>query len=114
VVSDAFMFADDTKIFRTISDESDIDIIQKDLDELFNWSKLWLLKFHPDKCKVLPVIRMHLEYASSVSCPYRKADILCVENVRKRATKMLPSFKNMNYEERLIELKLPTLRFRRL
>ena len=52
MVSDAFMFADDTKIFRTISDESDIDIIQKDLDELFNWSKLWLLKFHPDKCKV--------------------------------------------------------------
>jgi hypothetical protein len=49
VVSDAFMLADDTKIFRTISDESDIDIIQKDLDELFNWSKLWLLKFHPDK-----------------------------------------------------------------
>ena len=49
MVSDAFMLADDTKIFRTISDESDIDIIQKDLDELFNWSKLWLLKFHPDK-----------------------------------------------------------------
>jgi hypothetical protein len=49
VVCDAFMLADDTKIFRTISDESDIDIIQKDLDELFNWSKLWLLKFHPDK-----------------------------------------------------------------
>ena len=27
---------------------------------------------------------------------------------------MLPSLKNMNYEERLRELKLPTLRFRRL
>jgi hypothetical protein len=57
---------------------------------------------------------MHLEYASSVWCPYRKADILRVENVRKRATKMLPPLKNMNYEERLIELKLPTLRFPRL
>jgi hypothetical protein len=52
--------------------------------------------------------------ASSVWCPYRKADILSVENVQKRATKMLPSLKNMNYEERLRELKLPTLRFRRL
>ena len=59
VVSDAFMFADDTKIFRTISDESDIDIIQKDLDEVFNWRKLWLLKFHPDKCNVLPVMSKH-------------------------------------------------------
>ena len=59
VVCDAFMLADDTKIFRTISDESDIDIIQKDLDELLNWSKLWLLKFHPDKCKVLPVMSKH-------------------------------------------------------
>ena len=44
----------------------------------------------------------------------RKADILSVENVQKRATQMLLSLTNMNYEERLRELKLPTLRFRRL
>jgi hypothetical protein len=60
------------------------------------------------------VVRPHLEYASSIWCPHQKADILSVENVQKRATKMLPSLKNMNCEERLRELKLPTLRFRRL
>jgi hypothetical protein len=47
------------------------------------------------------LVRPHLEYANSVRCPYRKADILSVENVQRRATKMLPSLKNMNYEERL-------------
>ena len=53
-------------------------------------------------------------FASSVWCPYRKADILSVEKVQKRATQKLLSLTNMNYEERLRELKLPTLRFRRL
>ena len=49
------MFADDTKLFREIVDQSDQNLIQEDLDILFDWSKTWLLKFHPDKCKVLPI-----------------------------------------------------------
>ena len=50
VKSDVFLFADDTKIFREIKDDSDASIIQSDLNELFKWSEIWLLKFHPDKC----------------------------------------------------------------
>ena len=50
VLSDVFMFADDTKIFRQISEQTDREIIQSDLDKLFDWSQTWLLKFHPDKC----------------------------------------------------------------
>ena len=169
VKSDVFLFADDTKIFREIKDDSDANIIQSDLNELFKWSETWLLKFHPDKCKVLPVlnknkqyvenkykmrkyeggfttlenvdsendigvtidrhlnfgkhiqtqinkvnqivgltrrsfvhldnrtfsllfkalVRPHLEYASSVWSPYKKKDIEAIENVQKRATRML-------------------------
>ena len=29
--------------------------LQRDLDRLQTWSDKWLLKFHPDKCKVLRV-----------------------------------------------------------
>jgi len=43
------MFADDTKIFRTI----DITDLQMDLMKHEEWSYTWLLKFHPEKCKVL-------------------------------------------------------------
>jgi hypothetical protein len=192
--SDVFLFADNTNIFREIKDDSDASIIQSDFNELFKWSEIWLLKFHPDKCKVLPVlnknkqyvenkyimrkyeggittlenvdsekdigvtidrhlnfekhiqtqiikanqivgltrrsfvhldnitfsllfkalVRPHLEYASSVWSPYKKKDIDAIENTQKRATRMLPQMKNLNYEERLKQSKMPTLKFRRM
>ena len=55
VLSDVFLFADDTKFFREIKDENDVGAIRSNLNELFNWSETWLLKFHPDKCKMLPI-----------------------------------------------------------
>jgi adenylate kinase len=32
--------------------------LQKDLDNLQEWSDKWLLKFHPNKCKVMTVSNM--------------------------------------------------------
>jgi hypothetical protein len=55
-----------------------------------------------------------LEYASSIWSPYKKKDIETIENVQKRATRMLPQMKNLNHEERLKLLKMPTLKFRRM
>ena len=188
------MFADDTKLYRDIANQSDIEIIQNDINNLFKWSEKWLLCFHPDKCKVLSIIgkrhqqrttdykmptysgsyvtlesvesekdigvtidaklnfekhiqtqvikanqivgiirrsfkyldfktfcllfkslvRPILEYASSVWNPYKTKDIEAIENVQRRATKMLPDMKDLTYEERLKKLKLPSLRYRRL
>ena len=49
--SDVYMYADDTKLYRGIKTSEDQRILQKDLDTLFNqWSEIWLLKFHPEKC----------------------------------------------------------------
>jgi len=45
------MFADDTKIWITISGINDAAARQKDLDSLSTWSAEWQLKFNPDKCK---------------------------------------------------------------
>ena len=53
IKSDIYMFADDTKVFRTIKTNDDQCILQDDLDELTAWSTKWLLTFHPDKCKVM-------------------------------------------------------------
>ena len=194
VESDVYMFADDTKLYREIANQSDIEIVQNDINNLFKWSEKWLLRFHPDKCKVLSVsgkrqqrrnsnytmstysgsyvtlesvesekdigvtidsklnfekhiqaqvnkanqlvgiirrsfkyldfktfsllfkslVRPHLEYASSVWNPYKIKDIEAIENVQRRATKMLPDMKDLAYEDRLRKLKLPSLRYRRL
>ena len=60
------------------------------------------------------MVRSHLEYANSVWCPYQKRDITEIEKVQKRATKLIISFKNVSYIDRLSRLKLPTLKYRRL
>ena len=54
-VSDTFLFADDFKIFRTITDKNDQDILQHDLNTLEQWSDKWLLKCHPHKYKHMTI-----------------------------------------------------------
>ena len=49
------LYADDTKIWRSIRTEHDNCCLQKDIDYLHDWSILNKMKFHPDKCKVLAV-----------------------------------------------------------
>jgi hypothetical protein len=55
IVSSLKMFADDTKLWREMSSESESSILQKDLDSLTDWSKRWLLKFNPSKCKLMHI-----------------------------------------------------------
>jgi hypothetical protein len=51
----AYLFADDTKIFRIIKGEDDKEILQDDFTKLEEWSGKWLLKFHPEKCKHMKI-----------------------------------------------------------
>jgi len=60
------------------------------------------------------LVRPHLEYGNLVWSPQYKKDAEVVENVQKRATKMIPELREMEYEERLKERKLPSLIYRRL
>ena len=41
--------------------------------------------------------------------PYRKEDILCLEKVQRRATKMVYELKHLEYDERLHRLGLCTM-----
>ena len=43
-----------------------------------------------------------------------KKDITSIEHVQRRATKMVPQLKDMSYTDRLKQLKMPTLRYRRI
>ena len=49
------LYADDTKIWRTIIHHEDHRILQKDIDALHDWSLKNKMNFHPHKCKVLSV-----------------------------------------------------------
>ena len=60
------------------------------------------------------LVRPHLEYAGTVWNPAMKQDITALENVKRRAMKLIPSLKQLNYEDRLRRIDLSTLRYRRL
>jgi len=59
------------------------------------------------------LVRLHLEYCNSVWAPYKKSYIDKLEKVQKRATKMIPELRKMHYPDRLKQLNLLTLTYRR-
>ena len=46
VSSDLYMFADDTKLYHTITSQSDCNILQLDLNNVINWGNTWLTNFN--------------------------------------------------------------------
>ena len=191
VKAEIYLFADDTKIYCKILEGK--STLQEDLAKLEEWSNIWLLKFHPEKCKVMNIhkgnkinnrkyymknmsgkgikeldkvtsekdlgiitdekltfeehiqtkvnkatkimglirrsfmnldcsmfkklftamVRPHLEYGQAIWSPRKKKDIVSIENVQRRATKLVPELKNLDYPSRLKKLNLPTLVYRR-
>ena len=67
------LFADDTKIYSTIKNISNILLLQKNLDMVNEWSHKWLLKFNADKCKLLQLGNSSPAnyYLSSLDDPFR-------------------------------------------
>ena len=61
------------------------------------------------------IVRPHIEYASPICPPppLCKKDKIIIENVQRRATKQVASCKNLSYPERLRNLGLPSLEYRR-
>lgn len=185
------MFADDTKMYAVLVNNSSAHELDMDISKLQVWSDEMQMKFHiRDKCKVMhlgksntrhdytmvredgtlhtltkaseekdlgvtiddklkfdihisniikkankvlgairhtfhymdkeiflmlykSLVRPHLEYATCVWSPHLKQYMNALENVQRRATRLVPEFRNLNYDARLKELKLPTLMFRR-
>ena len=183
-------FAGDTKVYAAVDKRNDQESLQQDLLKLSKRSRIWLLEFSIQKCKlvqygnvkydfeyklkdkdgnlqVLPndtkekdlgiwfkdnlkfdehinyivnranrlvglikrtfksldkdsflilyksLIRSILDYGGSVYYPYTKKNIQLIENVQRRATRILPELKGLSYGERLESLILPTMHYRR-
>ena len=60
------------------------------------------------------LVRPHLEYGNVIWHPLLKRQSISIEKVQRRATKLVKGIGHLSYEERLKQLQLPSLKFRRL
>ena len=70
------LFADDTKLYRTIRTEDDTTSLKDDINRLVNWSTMWQLPFIEQKCKC-----MHIDN-DKTSLSYQMNDHI-LENVKE-------------------------------
>ena len=60
------------------------------------------------------LLRPFVEYSSPVWSPYKKKDIILIEGIQRRATKLVSEINHLSYPNRLKFLGLHTLEYRRL
>jgi len=60
------------------------------------------------------LLRPHLEYCTAAWSPHYVKDKVLIEKIQRRFTRMILALKNLQYEDRLRELKLWTLEDRRV
>ena len=72
---------------------------------------------HIDKSLFLTLykllVRSHLDYGNLIVYPTTKKYKQVLENAQRRATRLIPELQGMSYRERLIELNVSTLDYRR-
>ncbi len=54
-------------------------------------------------------MRPHLEFSSPAWSPWKEADKAVLEKIQRRAVGMVSGLKGQSYEEKLLELNLPSL-----
>ena len=54
--TELFLYADDLKIYNEIKSVEDAELLQQDLDRLYDWTRYSLLRFHPDKCVTMRIM----------------------------------------------------------
>ena len=61
-----FKFADDSKLVAKVNNSYDRDLLQRDLEQLKQWSDTWQVPFNTSKCKVMHIGRTNLEFQYSM------------------------------------------------
>ena len=92
--------------------------IDKVVNKVNRISGLIRRKFtHIDKSTFLTLykslVRSHLDYGNLIYYPTTKKCKQILENAQRRATRLVPELHGMSYRERLMELNLSTLEYRR-
>ena len=65
------LFADDSLLYRQITEPEDEEILQSDINKLLEWAKLWQMNFNIAKCHTLR-IRRSIRGSKDQTLPVRK------------------------------------------
>jgi len=53
------MFADEIALYKEIRSQTDCDLLQVDLNQVYAWSRKWLLNLNPSKCDSICISYKH-------------------------------------------------------
>ena len=67
------MFADDTKMFKGITNDADRILLQSDIENLVKWSIKWKLPFNSTKCKIMTL--GHNQVTSNYTMSYTESTV---------------------------------------
>jgi len=68
LINELLKFADDTNVFGKVTDWSDRESFQEDLNRLVNWADTWKMEFNAKKCKLMHVGRDKVNFKYTMKC----------------------------------------------
>ena len=66
------------------------------------------------KMLFIAILLPHLEFGNVAWSPFLERDKKLIESVLRRATQVIPGLKDKEYEDRLKEMKIPSMTYRRV
>ena len=57
---------DDTKVGRDVADENDREELQREIDNLMDWTGKWQMEFNASKCKIIHFGKKNPGYSLSL------------------------------------------------
>ena len=102
------MFADDSKVYRNTKTHIKANMMLGMVRRAYTYKDGGTIKK-----LYISLIRPILEYGNDTRVPSLTREQQQIENVQRRATKMVPELRNLEYTDRLRVMKLPSMYYRR-
>ena len=61
------MYADDTKVYKSVRNENDCILLQNDLERIAKWAETWQMVLNPDKTKLLSIGNCKINFSYMLS-----------------------------------------------
>ena len=101
--SNIYLFADDTKVTRTINTKENSQALQKDLDSMHVWTETWLLKFHPNKCTHMTKGHLKPDLSKNYFLPDKNNAKTIISKVNKEKDIGVTIDSNLKFNEHIAE-----------